>query len=260
LGFHESSKTWKERGFVPVVQHRPNDLGEHGANDLKLELHERICERLPWRLTDVSDRVFPRIPQPGLNTYATRAALMTHLLLHAAGSIASQSLRLLQLHDIAVLSARMSELDWHEVTASSRRGAGLWWAFPPLQMCARYYASHIPSRVLTGLAEACPYWLAKTSRGKSLYDVSYSYLWVDAFPGMEWSRSMREVFDYALSRVRPGEVHLAARGRIARSEVWSHHSRWPQMSQGRRIVHWITSRPTRPLTMHAVRSALAQSP
>jgi hypothetical protein len=46
LGFHESSASWKERAFTPIVVRTPCGLGEHSSNDLKVELHERICERL----------------------------------------------------------------------------------------------------------------------------------------------------------------------------------------------------------------------
>jgi hypothetical protein len=95
LDFYESCALWKERVFTPVVECAAGALGEHSNNNVKIELHERICEKLPWRITDVTDCVFPAQARPGMNAYPSTASLMIHLLLHAAGSMAFQSLRLL---------------------------------------------------------------------------------------------------------------------------------------------------------------------
>jgi Uncharacterised nucleotidyltransferase len=259
LGYREGRKSWKERVFNPAVEHAPDDLGEHSDGNIKLELHERICERLPWRITDVSDFIFPTEPRPGLNAYPSKASLMVHLLLHAAGSMATQALRLLQLHDIVLLSTRMTQADWDDVLARGSRGSGLWWAYPPLALTARYYTARIPPGVLAALAGECSYLLKRAANHATLYDVSYSYLWVDAFPGIEWSQSLRDILSYAASRVWPDGKHLALRASVAKSQGWVSQSQWAPLSQGGRILRWITSRPTRPLTMHAVRAALAQA-
>jgi len=259
LGYAESFTTWKERVFTCVDEQEPAILGEHSNNGIKIELHERICERLPLQIVDVSEHIFAPQPLPGLNTYPSKASLMIHLLLHAAGCMAFQSLRLLHLHDLARLSSQMTEGDWDAVLEAGERDDRPWWAFPPLHLTSRYFPSRIPVRVLTGLAGECPYLLEKTSRHRTLCEVSFSYLWVDAFPGMEWSRSLREVLRYAASRVRPSTEHVAFRAHTAKSEAWAKRGEWSRLSQSRRILKWITSRPTRPVTMHAVRAALAES-
>jgi hypothetical protein len=255
LGFHEAWASWKERVFTPIVERAVGALGENSNNDVKIELHERICERLPWRLTDVTDCVFPTQARPGVNSYPSTASLMIHLLLHAAGAMAFQTLRLLQLHDLARLSSRMSEADWDQVLARRRRG-GLWWAFPPLHLASRYFSSRIPSSVLAALADECPFVLSRVSRRKTLYDVSCSYPCVDAFPGVEWSQSIREVLEYAMNRVRPSAEQIALRAHSAKSDAWASQSQWARLSQGRRIVRWVTSRPPRAVTMHAVSAVL----
>jgi Uncharacterised nucleotidyltransferase len=259
LGYTESWKTWKEIVFTRVDEQQPAALGEHSNNGIKIELHERVCERLPLWITDVSEHVFPPQPQPGLNAYPSKASLMIHLLLHAAGSMAFQSLRLLQLHDLARLSSQMAEEDWNAVLEAGNRGDRPWWAFPPLNLTSRYFPSKIPVGVLTALADDCPYLLKRAARHRTLCDVSYSHLWVDAFPGMEWAQSLREVLEYVAIRVRPSANHIAFRAYAAKSEAWANQGQWPRLSQGRRILKWITSRPTRPTAMHAVRTALAQS-
>jgi hypothetical protein len=185
---------------------------------------------------------------------------MIHLLLHAAGSMAFQSLRLLQLHDLAQLSSRMTEADWDQVLAQGRRGGRLWWAYPPLNLTSRYFSSRIPRRVLAALADDCPYLLDMVSKRRSLYDVSFSYPCVDAFPGVEWAQSIGEVLEYAMSRVRPSAEHIALREQSVKSDAWASQSQWTRLSQGRRIVRWVTSRPPRAVTMHAVSAALRSAP
>jgi hypothetical protein len=259
LGFCESSASWNERVFSPLDSHAPCSLGEHSSNDVKIELHERVGERLPWQITDISEILFPSSPHPGLNAYPSKASLMTHLLLHAAGSMSIRSLRLLQLNDLAQLASQMTEEDWNAVVASSGRGDGLWWAFPPLQLTSRYFPTKVPAQVLEALADHCPYLLQRASRSRTLYDVSFSYLWVDAFPGIEWSQSFREILAYAASRVWPDSKHIARREHSANTEACESQSQWPRLSQSRRILRWMISRPMRPLTMHAVRAAAAQS-
>ncbi len=163
LGYVESFATWKERVFTCGEQ-EPATLGEHSNNGVKIELHERICERLPWRITDISEHVFPQKARPGLNAYPSKASLMIHLLLHAAGGMAFQSLRLLHLHDLAQLSSQMSEEDWDAVLEAGERGDRPWWAFPPLNLTSRYFPSKIPVSVLTALADDCPYLLKRAAR------------------------------------------------------------------------------------------------
>jgi putative nucleotidyltransferase-like protein len=262
LGFRQSGETWKERIFTPIDEQAPAAFGEHSNNSLKIELHERICERLPWCLTDASEFIFPSVPRAGLNAYSSNGSLMRHLLLHAAGSMAFQCLRILQLHDIALLSTRMSVADWEEITSASSRSAGsrgarMWWAFPPLELVSRYYPSRVPSRILEALREDCSYFLRVLAARKSLVDVSYSYLWVNAFPGIEWSQSISEFLAYAANRVRPNDRHMAQRKYVAATQAWAQQGNWSRMSQGRRIVRWLASRQTRPTIMHAISAAFA---
>jgi hypothetical protein len=258
LGFRLDRESWKERIFIALDERAPADWGEHAGRGLKIELHERICEMLPWRITDVSECVFPVHPHAGLNAYPSKASLMLHLLLHAAGSMHCSALRLVQLHDLALLSSRMNDADWSELLGCASRAENLWWAYPPLELMARYYDSRVPPQVLAALAHECRYWLRKMSTRRSLYDVSFSYLWVKAFPGIEWCRSIFEVAAFVANRVRPGAKHRALRDYVAASQAYAKQGDWLQLSQGRRILRWMWKRQTRPFTMYAVNAALAQ--
>ncbi len=256
LGYSESGASWKERVFTPIDHQDSNALGEHAGNDIKIELHDRICERLPWRVTDISELIQPAEPLPGCHGYPSKASLMSHLVLHAAGAMAFQSLRLLHLHDLSRLSTRMTRGDWEQFLDSRHLVGKLWWAFPPLEMTSRYFPSTISPEVLSAVAADCPYWLQLASRRRSLCDVSLSHLWVDAFPGIEWAQSVGELVEYTASRLRPSAAHLGQREQTAKTETWASQDQWVRLSQGRRILRWVTSRQTRPATMHAIRAAL----
>jgi hypothetical protein len=259
LGFRQTRETWKEREFAPVDDHRPGEFGENADNGVKIELHDRICERLPWRITDVSKFIFPPHPQPGLQGYPSKASMMIHLVLHAAGSMTTRALRLLHLHDLARLSSRMTESDWDEMLALGSRDGRMWWAFPPLILMSRYHASTIPGRILEALSKDCPYWLKASFRRAALHDVSCSYLWVEALPGISWSQSIGEMLEYAVSRVRPTAGQLALRQKVADTQACADRGPWSRLSQGRRILRWITAPQMRPLTMHSVHAALAKA-
>ena len=63
------------------------------------------------------------------------------------GSICRRALRQIQLHDIAHLARRLDTGDWNALLAAAADDRGLWWAFPPLSLTARYYPGVIPANV-----------------------------------------------------------------------------------------------------------------
>jgi hypothetical protein len=259
LGFHESFSMWRHSVFTRGERTAPCSLGEHADNYLKIELHQRIREALPLDTADISEWVFPTQPRPGLNPYPSRAALMSHLLLHAAGAMADRSLRLLHLHDLALLSSHMAERDWDDLLQQSAIDHGHRWALPPLHLTARYYGHAVPSRVLTALTAECPRLLRAIVPRRRLSDVSLSRLGIEAFPGIELSRSASEMARYIVNRLRPSGERLAVREHTARTQVAASASQWHQLSQSRRVLRWVISRPPRAYTMLAVRMALDQA-
>jgi len=257
LGFRESFANWRHGVFVPKICNLHTGLGEHADNHLKIELHPRIAERLPLRITDVTDSVYPRAPHPGLNVYPSKAALMIHLLIHAAGSMAFRALRLVNLHDIALVSARMADSDWDELVNHSASTNSPWWALPPLQLAARYYPEAVPADVLAGLCAHCPWTLRRAVRHYCVSDVSLSFPWIEAFPGIAWSRSVAEAVEYIGGRIWPDTESLRQRDLRVETDFVASQTQWCQLSQGRRLLRWMTSRPLRVETLHAVRMALA---
>lgn len=257
--FSEELRYWKNRVFTPTLARTSGGLGEHRDNHIKIELHWRIREKLPLELTDISEFVFPTRPHPGINAYPSRVALLLHLVLHAAGAMTVRELRLLHLHDIALVCRQMQAAEWAEILRKDASAEqGLWWFLPPLQVARRYYRDIVPEAVLSRLQRSCPTRLSRVTARRLLTDVSLSSLWIHAFPGIEWSRSMVERMRYMLGRVRPDAEARTIRKTDATSQPWAADSHWQGLSQKSRIVRWITSRPTRLATMYVIREALAQ--
>lgn len=257
LGFTEKDRTWKNTAYSSADDHEAAALGEHVDNGIKIELHCRIAEALPRRLVDVSVRVFPAAPALGLNPYPSKAALLLHLLLHAAGCLVSRGVRLVQLHDIARLGGLMSAAEWEELLGLAVRpsGGSLWWAFPPLALVDRYYGC-VPERVLRQIAADCHWVLKRVYRRRTLAQASLSHLWISAMPGIEWARSPGAMLEYATSRVLPGR-ELARRHRaLAKNQPRIYSGSWWQLSHGERVVRWLLSRQARHETLQPVRAAL----
>jgi hypothetical protein len=257
LGFHETYRTWRHLVFEQPGSGVPVALGEHVSNGIKIELHCEIRDVLPVHDLDLSELVFPARPQPGLNAYPSRVALLMHLLMHAAGTMSFRELRLLQLHDVARLSASMKEEDWEQVLRerAHMRDGTLWWAFPPLTLAARYYAC-IPERVLARVAQDCHWLLKRSYRRRSLAEASLSHLWVSAFPGLAWSRSPHEALAYVVSRLAPSAETLHLRKAFATVQPQVSGGPWAQLSQGQRLIRWLLARQPRHDTLQPVRAAL----
>jgi len=257
IGFHETTVTWKHRVFESDEVQPPATFGEHWRNGIKIDLHVQIREILPRHPVDLSDLILPSQPRSGLNPYRSRAALMAHLLLHAAGCITLRTLRLVQLHDMALLSTRMSPADWAQLTSLGARRRALWWAFSPLALVARYYRT-IPADVLSSAAADCSWSLRRWSRNRLLWQVSFSDLRRRVFPGIEWSQSAGEMLAYATER-----AVLAAQVLI-RSNLPGHLAGEMDGIAARRgedlpARGWLALRPARPAPLIAVRNALAQA-
>jgi hypothetical protein len=259
LGFHESLRLWKNRLFVAREGSEPASPSENGECLLKVELHDRICEMLPARIVDLSEGVFPEQTNPGVNPYSSQAGLMAHLLLHAAGSIVDRAVRLIQLHDISLLSGRMSDGDWTRLLGSGRPAPLPWWTFPPLALTARYYPERIPQWVLGAARACCPWILSRVAARQRLSKVSLSFPWIEAVPGIAWTRSPGEALEYVASRIVPGKGVWSTREWASETEpgLSQRERQWLHVSRGGRIVRWVVSRPARPLTMRAIRIAFA---
>jgi len=255
-GYVQSFDHWRHRVFKPAAGTPPAVLGEHRDTPVNIELHTRIRERLPVSVIDITGRIRPRYPEPGMNPYPSRGALLAHLLLHAAGNICGRSLRLMHLHDIALLARSMQPEEWVFLW----QGGACWWALPPLQMVARYYRDAIPDVVLATLARDCPPLLRTAARRQTLTKVSCSELWLHAFPGLEWSRSALDAARFIAGRVRPSAEKARERADMTRTQLWLHDGNWVTATQRKRVLTWLTRKVPRMDMMYVVRAALDLAP
>jgi hypothetical protein len=255
LGYHSSGETWKHRGFDPDDCKRRAALGEHADDPIKIDVHSRLCERMPLELLELTALVFPPQAGPGLNDYPSLVALMLHVLAHAAGNMVHRGLRLIQLVDIARLAKLLAPQDWQWLLLHRDSRGGPWWALPPLALTARYFAGCVPHAVLAATARGCPPLLKRAVRHQALSDVSYSRIALDALPGIRWTRSMAELLRYVASRVSPSAQQREQLEMLARTEPWASAPEWYGESQFRRIVTWAFRRPGRIETLQAVWAA-----
>jgi hypothetical protein len=254
LGLCATHRTVKHRVFEAREPAGVPSFGEHADNRLKVELHERICEPLPYRLTDISSLVTPPAPVPGLNPYPSPAALMAHLLLHAAGGMAYRTLRLVQLHDIVLLTQRLTGPDWQQLIDWQP-----WWAAPPLVLVERYYGTVIPPAVMASLRSCGPLILRRTCARQRVSDVSLSRLWLEAFPGIEWSRTASEAMLFMLRRIVPSEEMRSDRKLAQKTDPSLAQGDWGSLPQSRRILRALGARTPRPWPLYNVRAALAEA-
>ncbi|TAM61562.1 MAG: hypothetical protein EPN49_06650 [Rhodanobacter sp.] len=270
LDYVESFAQWKHRVFKPANGAPVAGLGEHRDAPVNIELHTRIQERLPISAVDITERIYPREPRPGLNDYPSTGALMSHLLLHTAGNICGRSLRLLHLHDISLLATRMVASDW-DVLWDEHAADSPWWALPPLRLVARYYTHYdgthydgtrydsrnaVPAAVFDRIERDCPPLLRTMSRRQTLTQVSCSELWLHALSGIEWSRSVREAGRYIRNRVRPSKQAIQERADMVRTQLWLQDQSWVTLNHGRRMLTLLTRPVPRMDTMYVVRAAL----
>jgi hypothetical protein len=260
LQYVDEHATWRHQTFVPKLRPARSGFGEHVDNPINIELHTRILERLPAFDTDITTLEFPRQAHAGLNPYPSNAALMRHLLLHAAGNIRARALRFIQLQDIALLSARLGSGDWEELLSDGVGARGLWWALPPLALTAHYHPAAIPRAVVERAAKGCPALLRQASWRHRLADVSWSQIRIRAFPGLEWSKSPREALKFMASRVFPDRESLSLLRSYSKTHASASGAPWYGLPHIERILRWVFSQPPRVQTMHSIRSALKHCP
>jgi hypothetical protein len=257
LGYAQTWAVWKHQVFEPARDAAKAALpvGEHADYPVKIDLHTHIAERLPLTETAITELVFPLDPKPGLNPYPSSNALLLHLLLHAAGNLCGRGLRLMHLQDIARLVAKMTPDEWERLLGVVPTAKQLWWALPPLELLNRYQSGVVPAHVLVALRAACPGALRRLCRRASLTQMSYASLAISAFPGMAWCTSLSERLRYARQRILPNSEHMATR-KLSAAEQWAVQRPWSHLSQGRRVLLWLWSRPPRQASMYIVQAVL----
>jgi putative nucleotidyltransferase-like protein len=156
LGYQLVARSWKHvmlarpEGRGPVVSWE----GEHPANPRSLDLHLRLGEQF-WGLRyDLTASAWESA-RPGLllgveTLLMSPAALLHHLAAHASSDTIARRLRLLHLHDIALVARTLGEGDWRQILAWARAQREGRLIYPALAFTSRYYPV-IPEAVLREL-------------------------------------------------------------------------------------------------------------
>lgn len=243
--------------FTPSTPAGEAGFGENCNHPLNIEVHHAVAEVLPVRRVDITASIWPSAPHRGANAYPGRASLMRHLLLHSAADMHANSLRFIQLYDIARLSQSMTLADWSELIDVTRGKEAAWWTYPPLAMSARHFPGTIPDSIVAAASSCCPPLLRHLAQRRTLYEVSLSNLRVVAFPGLEWARTPLELLRFIKERALPSagalqEFEASAPARPMRNAI-----PWLGLSRGRRLLMWLFSKPPRVMTIAAVIAAQA---
>lgn len=244
--------------FAPTDSTVPRRFGEHPDVPFRIEVHAGVTENLPVSLVDVTDRMWPDAIHTGNNAYRGTAALMCHLLLHAAGNMRANALRHIQLVDIALLAHRMNTAQWNEMLGSPPQGDRAWWMYPVLGLTSRLFPAAIPPGVVAAARAVCPALLRARSERQTLNSVSWSNLRVAALPGYEWSRTPLELLRFARSRLLPRRQAFNELADTVTQQPDLLCIPWYQQSHFTRILRWVTSRPPRVQTMMTLLAGQAQ--
>jgi hypothetical protein len=242
-GFLLRGSSWKHREFQRV----------RGSERVSLDLHTLLSERLAGRPIELPD-IAIGMEGSGLRGYATKAALMRHVLLHTAGNMSRRWVRAIHLHDIARLAGQLQPADWQELR--SRGWLDRWCLYPPLCLAARYFTGAIDAETVAELAATCPRLLTRWAQRQILSDVSASNPSLLALPELAWCTSLGTLVRYLKMRVIPERELLEGLRGLTETADFAHGQSWFTMSHPKRIATWMFRRPIRPATLHAVRRGL----
>lgn len=251
----------RHRAYEPLDQPADRAFGEHAANPIKIELHEAVREPLPLHEVDITASLLPPAAAPGLNRYPCLAALMRHLLLHAAGNACNHCVRLIQLHDIARLAPRLGAADWNIALAPASDGRAAWWAVPPLRLALTLFPGCLPEAAMPALARAsaaCPPWLRHA--GLELTELSLSRLAIPLLPGICWSHGPLEAMGFAWQRLHPGREELAATAEVLSRQHSMAGSAWARRPRWLKALSFLGGAPPRVQTLYSLHRALAYRP
>ncbi len=161
LGYRKAARGWKHivlsrpDGAGPVVSYE----GEHPNNPRSIELHVRVAEQFWGIRYELTSEIWAgSIPGMLLGAQAQvlqPAALLHHLVVHASSDTIARRLRLLHLHDIALVAARVDHTGWSQIVRAAQARHEERLVYPALLLASRYYPI-IPADVVATLRPGVP--------------------------------------------------------------------------------------------------------
>lgn len=133
--------------------------GEHPANPRNLDLHIRVAEQFWGMQYDLTTEAWTD-SEPGMvGTAPARllqpTILLHHLCIHTSSNLIWRRMRMLNLHDIALVARQVDSVGWQRIVdyAQARREARM--IYPALALTRRYYPI-VPESVLATLRAGVP--------------------------------------------------------------------------------------------------------
>jgi hypothetical protein len=245
-GFIFADRSDREISYVYPPNSVVSWIGEHPDNPIKLELHLRVANRLRQEEYDIT-RVIARNRNAACGGYPSWAAMMFHLLHHAAAHLTECGLRFIHLYDIHLLARRFSKQDWSALRNLLEQHDCLWWAHGPLALLQRYFPGDVPGWTMQASHAAAPERLRRASARWTITQVSYCNLSSRyALQRLAWMRTNRSLLFYCASYLlnKASEFASLLTARLAgsapaRSDVWGLYPqvRGPRPSYLRRVYN-----------------------
>lgn len=161
LGYELVARGWKHAMLARPGARGPVAAydGEHPDNPRSLDLHIRVAEQFWGIRYDLTDEIWAEsAPGELLGTVAwlpRPAALLHHLAIHASSDMIARRLRLLHLHDIALVAPAVDRAGWERITAGARARGEERLVYPALALARRYFPG-APDDVLADLRAGVP--------------------------------------------------------------------------------------------------------
>lgn len=202
LRYSQVGRSWKHLMLArpeasgPVVDYD----GEHPANPRSLDLHTELFEGFWGIRYDLSDQVWASAEPGRLLGHAALGmparVLLQHLVAHAVSDMIARRVRLLHLHDIALVAARVDQRGWEQLVSAAQVRREERYVYPALQLASRYFAG-VPEQVLAALRPGVPAALRAVLDQHGIDQFSYC-------------NSAPTSFAEKLAWYRPGRERLAA--------------------------------------------------
>jgi hypothetical protein len=210
-GFIFADRSDREISYVYPPNSVVSWIGEHPDNPIKLELHLRVANRLRQEDYDIT-RVIAQNGNAAYGGYPSWAAMMFHLLHHAAAHLSECGLRFIHLYDIHLLARRFSKQDWSALRDLLDRHDCLWWAHGPLALLQRYFPGDAPGWIMQASHAAAPERLRRASARWTITQVSYCNLSSRyVLQRMAWMRTNRSLLFYCASYLSDSASRFADR-------------------------------------------------
>jgi hypothetical protein len=162
LRYEPLARGWKHVMLARPEAHGPVVAydGEHPNNPRSLDLHIRLAEQFWGIQYDLTAEAWADSAPGELLGSPTQllrpATLLHHLAIHASSDAIARRLRLLHLHDIALVAPAVDRAGWAGMLAGAQARGEERLVYPALALTQRYYPAAVPDDLLLALRAGVP--------------------------------------------------------------------------------------------------------